>query len=300
MVSINAYLDRILVDFKKYVNSDVELCNLKSVHFDGGKLPDYSDIHAQQYYLLRYAYAYGFEYKQMYKGLRNRIKDVEHLRVTSIGCGSMIDYWALTRVFPRKCSIRYTGIDTIDWSYRIEPRPQDEVNFCNSDVVSLFENAETLTSDVYIFPKSISEFSKSDIQRLGNCLSKKLPTNQTVFFLFSLRTDEWHTGSDKAKTKILFDCMVNAGYETNDKCDEVWVLPQELRDKKIREVDCDFSHPSEVYDFLKNGLHKCCSKYLENGVHCKSDCKTRLSWAPILSCKQVQWQIFEFRREESL
>ena len=29
MVSINAYLDRILVDFKKYVNSDIELCNRK-------------------------------------------------------------------------------------------------------------------------------------------------------------------------------------------------------------------------------------------------------------------------------
>lgn len=53
VVTINRYLDNILCDFKEYVNSGVELCDLKDVHYDAGKVPDYSDIHVQQLYLLR-------------------------------------------------------------------------------------------------------------------------------------------------------------------------------------------------------------------------------------------------------
>lgn len=52
MITINQYLDDILSDFKDYVNSGVELCDLKDVHFDAGRVPDYSNIHVQQLYLL--------------------------------------------------------------------------------------------------------------------------------------------------------------------------------------------------------------------------------------------------------
>lgn len=40
------------------MRSDPYLCHLKDVHFDAGKVPDYSDIHVQQLYLLRYAYGF--------------------------------------------------------------------------------------------------------------------------------------------------------------------------------------------------------------------------------------------------
>ena len=56
MLTINDYLDNILEEFEDYVYSGVRLCDLKSVHFDAGKIPDYSNIHVQQLYLLRYAF----------------------------------------------------------------------------------------------------------------------------------------------------------------------------------------------------------------------------------------------------
>ena len=142
MITINKYLDDILFDFKEYVTSGVRLCDLKEVHFDAGNLPDYSDIHVQQLYLLRYAYAYSFEYKRMYASLIRRMNPGMEIAVTSIGCGSMIDYWALTRVVPNRCTIRYRGIDTIDWSYRMEQRPQDDVLFRNADAVELVSKAK--------------------------------------------------------------------------------------------------------------------------------------------------------------
>lgn len=184
MITINKYLDDILFDFKEYVTSGVRLCDLKEVHFDAGNLPDYSDIHVQQLYLLRYAYAYSFEYKRMYASLIRRMNPGMEIAVTSIGCGSMIDYWALTRVVPNRCAIRYRGIDTIDWSYRMEQRPQDDVLFRNADAVELVSKAKGLTADAYIFPKSISEFSKSDIEEICIALGEKHRYRIQFTFIF--------------------------------------------------------------------------------------------------------------------
>ena len=158
MFTINDYLDDILEEFEDYVHSGIRLCDLKSVHFDAGKIPDYSNIHVQQLYLLRYAYAYSFEYKCMYRTLLDRTNFRKNISVTSIGCGSMLDYWALANVVPRSCDIRYRGIDTIDWAYQMEARIQDDVRFKCNDAIDCLLRAHTLSSNVYIFPKSISEF----------------------------------------------------------------------------------------------------------------------------------------------
>lgn len=72
MVTIDEYLEEIMEDFQNYLNENPDLCNLKSVNFNAGIIPDYSDIHVQQLYLLRYAFAYAFEYKRMYLALLNR------------------------------------------------------------------------------------------------------------------------------------------------------------------------------------------------------------------------------------
>lgn len=194
MITINKYLDDILFDFKEYVTSGVRLCDLKEVHFDAGILPDYSDIHVQQLYLLRYAYAYSFEYKRMYASLIRRMNPGMEIAVTSIGCGSMIDYWALTRVVPNRCTIRYRGIDTIDWSYRMEQRPQDDVLFRNADAVELVSKAKRLTADAYIFPKSISEFSKSDIEEICIALGEKhrYRIQFTFYFPCELMIEVWN------------------------------------------------------------------------------------------------------------
>ena len=49
--------------------------------------------------------------------------DVNNISVTSVGCGSMIDYWSLVHALEMRrkicCSIRYVGIDKIDWNYKI-------------------------------------------------------------------------------------------------------------------------------------------------------------------------------------
>lgn len=84
-------------------------------------------------YLLRYAFAYAFEYSRMYRNVLAQMDDVNNISVTSVGCGSMIDYWPLVHALEMKrkidCSIRYVGIDKIDWNYKIRQRQNDELHY---------------------------------------------------------------------------------------------------------------------------------------------------------------------------
>lgn len=66
MISINDYINNIFQVFSGYVKNSEKLCDLNPFTFEEGNIPDYSNIHTQQLYLLRYAFAYAFEYKRMY------------------------------------------------------------------------------------------------------------------------------------------------------------------------------------------------------------------------------------------
>ena len=295
MLTINEYLDNILSDFEAYTRSGVRLCDLKNVHYDAGRIPDYSNVHIQQLYLLRYAYAYSFEYKRMYEALFKRAKFDQNIAVTSIGCGSMLDYWALANVVPQSCRIRYRGIDTIDWEYQMETRAQDDVHFICNNAINCISQANTLSADIYIFPKSVSEFHISAMSQIGKFFGEKTATGKTVFFMFSLRTDTGSMERDVARTSALFEAMLENGFSSNDSYNTYYHFDDDWRNMKIKDVDDDFRHPWKVVNFLTDELHSCCVGY--NGEHCEDDCKRRLSWWPILSCQQAQWQILEFRKE---
>ncbi len=118
MIDITQYLQGIYEDLQRYVDNDACLCKLKELNFEAGALPDYTDINIQQLYLLRYAFAYAFEYSRMYLNVLSQIDDVDYISVTSVGCGSMIDYWSMIHALEMKkldCGIRYVGIDIIDF-----------------------------------------------------------------------------------------------------------------------------------------------------------------------------------------
>ena len=54
----------------------------------------------------------------------------------------MIDYWglveALGEIGSGECYIKYRGIDTIDWNYKIEAREKDEVKFTKVNAATIF------------------------------------------------------------------------------------------------------------------------------------------------------------------
>lgn len=186
MIDITQYLQGIYEDLQSYVDNDVCLCKFKELNFEAGAIPDYTDINIQQLYLLRYAFAYAFEYSRMYLDVLSQIDDTNHISVTSVGCGSMIDYWSLIHALEMKskmdCSIRYVGIDIIDWNYKIPQRQNDEVHYLIGNAADIFTNNSQFISDVYFFPKSISEFSDSELNAMANSFSsKKIQKNRFLF-----------------------------------------------------------------------------------------------------------------------
>lgn len=296
MVSMQKYLNGVLTDFRAYVESGVSLCPLKDTHFDGGKLPDYSDPHVQQLYLLRYTCAYAFEYKQMYRTLLQRIPPEQPLEILSIGCGNLVDYWALTQVSGEKRPLRYLGLDVIDWCWRFYPRRQDQVEFLQTDVLEYLQNVPELTADIYMFPKSISEFSFEDFGTLCQRLGGKLTHKDKVHFLFSLRTDAGSLHGDTVKTAYLYEAMRRQGFSSQDGPENTLSLPEAQQNQKLYQLDRDFLYPNAGIDFLKN-LHTRCNHYREQGASCQADCANRLDRWPVLSCKKMLWRIYTFERD---
>jgi len=300
MFSINSYLDDILYDFQEYLEEGHQLCDLKSMHFDQGQIPDYEDVHAQQYYLLRYAYGYAFEYKIMYEDLLEKYPRKKKISVTSIGCGTMLDYWALARVLEERdesdVSIQYTGIDLIDWAYRIPSRKNDIVNFCEGDAIDELEECEQLESNVYFFPKSISEFSGNDFKRLCNVFQTTPIKKNRIHILVSVRSNVSSLRRDSQRVQALGNAISKNGFIEDGAYSGFWCSSNP--EEKIRKTDPDFKHPGDVVDCLKE-LHTYCSYYQENEEYCEKDCESRLSRLPILTQSQVCCAILTYEREET-
>ena len=289
---INDFLNAVLDDFGSYIQSGQNLCKLWDTHFDAGRIPDYSDINIQQLYLLRYAYAYAFEYKYMYQFLLRKLPPSQSLKVTSVGCGSMVDYWSLSRVVGDSCTIDYRGIDTIEWCYQFPARLWDSVEYYCGNAVDYFEQEE-LSSDVYIFPKSISEFSLNEVTQIAECFSPNSIIKDRVHFLFSLRTDQGSMARDMQKTQLLYDQMLRCGFQTSDKGTSYYHFGADVQDKNIHSVDSDFKLPGAIIDCLKE-LYEFCPSY--NSCINQQGCQSRLGRYPILKCKYAAWQVFSFER----
>lgn len=289
---INDFLDNVLADFEVFIQSGQDLCKLRDTHFDAGRIPDYSDINIQQLYLLRYAYAYAFEYKYMYQFLLRRCGQLDSIEVTSIGCGSMVDYWSLSRVVGDYCTIDYRGVDTIEWFYQFPARPWDSVGYYCENAVD-FLRQEELSSDIYIFPKSISEFSLNEVEQIADCFSPNTILKDKVHFLFSLRTDQGSMARDTQKTQILYNKMQRCGFQTTDKENGYYHFGADVQDKNIHSVDADFRLPGATIDCLKE-LYEFCPSY--NNCINQQGCQSRLGRYPILKCKYAAWQVFSFER----
>lgn len=151
MIDITEYLENIYKDFRDLSNGKNYLCELKKLDFQAGKLPDYTKITIQQLYLLRYAFAYAFEYSYMYKEILSKMVGNKPIKVTSIGCGTMIDYWALAYCINNSLRrIRYVGIDEIDWNYKFIHRDNDELHFLKGNVKDFLIKQKNLFQ-IFIF-----------------------------------------------------------------------------------------------------------------------------------------------------
>ncbi len=300
MISIKNYISMVYDDFREYIDRSDNLCVLKTLNYQAGQKPDYSDIHIQQLYLLRYVFSYAFEYKSIFDTLFEREKFKDCIQVASIGCGNMIDYWglieALDEIRNSECQIKYKGIDTIDWKYKIEARGQDEVSFIKANAATIFTKASDLVSNVYIFPKSISEFSNEEFQDICEGFRNKRIRKNRIHILISLRADQGSMDRDMERSGKLIMAVKQNGFATKDNA--TTYIHYKDEDRGIKKIDYKFEYPGEAIDLLTS-LDKKCSAYRNNKENCTDDCKNLSRW-PVLKAKNIRYQVLSFARKDSV
>lgn len=296
MITIAEYLQKVYEDLQKYVENDVCLCKLKKLTFEAGALPDYTDKNIQQLYILRYAFSYAYEYSQMYKTVLEQMDDVEHISVTSIGCGNLVDYWGLLHALEKKgkedSCIRYFGIDKINWNYKFPVRPEDEVYYLVEDAKEFLANNSQFASDIYFFPRSISEFSNEELAAMANIFSSKKIQKNKFFICISLREDKGSLKMDGQRAKQLIEAICNNGFSTE------WDYVNCLRfsdERGITSADKAIRYPSAALEFVTN-LHTKCGNYKKQGENCQSDCQKCLSRWPILKRNHIRCLVIKLER----
>lgn len=293
---IREFILRVSADFEEYANSNDGLCALKSLNFEGGNLPDYTDEHIQQLYLLRYTYAYAYEYKHIYevivyyKGLPSNIK------VLSVGCGNMVDYWSLVEALHKygkeDTVIDYTGLDAIDWRYKMKKRDCDSQNFIRCNAAEWLSAQWVLDEDIYIFPKSISEFTRDEFEAICECFKNKPILKDKFHVLISVRADSGSMAMDRSRSNRIISAIQANGFEPEENGGECWYLVE--GGKLIRELDPNFSYPGTTIDFLKT-LNELCATRDEDSDECNaSNCG--ITKYPILRGTYVNYMIITFNR----
>ena len=309
ILPISSYLNGIHAQFQAYLNEGHPLCPMRNLNYSRCNIPDYSDVHFQQYYLLRYAYSYAFEYKDMYlnlfqPGISPMLNDNGQLTVTSIGCGAMLDYWALAHFLENagipQTPISYQGIDLVNWDERnrVPGRVQDCVRFCQENVVSTLSQKQQLDSHIYFFPKSISEFTEPDFSQLCNLFAAKPFTFPQVHMMISIRAQTETEEIDSKRAERLRQAVCRNGFTSNPLF--LYRVPDERKETKIRDVDPNFPLPREIIRTLTS-LYSRCSCYPEDSNGCPSDsdkqaCEKELGWYPILRMSNMRYILLTFKR----
>ena len=243
-------------------------------------------------------YAYAFEYKSMFSKLFQQENFKDNIAVVSIGCGNMIDYWGLVEAFEKigndTCKIKYKGIDTIDWNYKVEKREEDIVRFIEGNAATVFSKVSSLTSDVYIFPKSISEFSNQEFQEICDGFSQKKILKDRVHVLISLRSDQASMKRDVERSRKIVSALEQNGFVTKDDAGVYWHYENE--DRGINKMDQTFEYPNEAIDLLSS-LSEACYTYVNEGENCTDDCQNLNRW-PVLKARNIRYQILSFDRKD--
>lgn len=296
MIGIEEYLHQVAEDFCKYLGEAPELCSLKSVNFDGKAFPDYSDIHIQQYYLLRYAYSYAFEYYTIFKRILQSVYDSHDMRISSIGCGNGIDYWgaayAVDEMRRNDLKIYYRGNDKIDWRYRIEKRKEDDVVFINKGIDECMRSARCLVSNIYMFPKSISELSENSLKIIELSFREKRIVYDDIMLIFSIRSNANTLNSDVKRSERIVKSVLYNGFQITEN---VGVESYGI-DAAIKSENRNFHYPQNIYDKIIPILNTVCKKYMTNGRNCEDDCEPKLTRKPIMRTNHIRYRVIKFRR----
>lgn len=242
---------------------DLKIINEILKKHTNGKF-NYSDPLEQQLYLLRYFYAYYYEYRKILDCICQHFQEIN---VVSVGCGSCIDALALKHAF--KGPTGYLGIDCVKWAYEL-PLPTN----CDFDD-RITSSTEDYLKDatVLFFPKSLSDIENSEMNDIKQWIKKSKLTKDKIClaasFIYRGVVDDLVPTADQFKQ---FNEILSILLEKNYVLDELnsfMVKEKDDSNKKIWKLDKEMPIPSNLLDFFNGGMEKLCKRYNKNSVHCE-------------------------------
>lgn len=285
---IQSKMDEIFQDFINDINGMQTLCDLKTLRFNGGIIPNYNESYIQRLYLLRYFPAYLIEYYYMYGTLLNLNFIKFPLNILSIGSGCGLDYYGLVFALKHRGisineNLNYTGIDIVDWKYK-DDLGNPNCRYIQTDINN-FKIISENNYNVIIFPKSIGEFDTESFNKLLNTLEETLFLENDICILSSLR--EMHSEIDIERMNQIINVFGNKNYVCNNPDINYYFFRE--KQTLFEAFPDNFTFPSYIIDFLKELLFNC-PFYIKNGDSCFDDCKDLNRW-PILRTDHIQYQI---------
>lgn len=308
MDDITEKLLHIRNDLVDYFKAEPSLEVFNELHFDEVHVPNYQNLLYQRLYLLRYLYAFHFEYYRLFDDLLNLIDgDVfVKTRILSIGCGSGFDYSAIRKacnenptVDDNDCDqllIDYIGLDKADWIYPFPPQKEDKVRIYTGDAVEWIEKNpfDFAVRDILLFPKVIHEFSPETFEGLLRAITKKdcQCTRKRVAILGSFRKSEKHHKQDTERFDRFVNCYKDFNHYTVEN-----QLSKNFFEKGNYSKISDYQHFKGYPDLVKqtlNMFYKNCNKYRnQNDTHCDPRvCKDAvISINPVINDSHVNYKI---------
>lgn len=289
MISITDYINMKANKFEEKVANGYSLCSCDSLRFNEGNLPDYRYYIVQDLYAMRYGLAYAHEYKVMYAKMLESLKPSSKLDVTSLGCGNMINYWSLKKVLPKLCKVNYHGVDVVDWEDKFAACNRDRINFAQESIADYLADCDELTSDVYVFPKSISEIDNDEVDGICRAIYEKGFAKDEVHLLFSMRDNKYNQDLDMAKTKKICAAVKEVGMLLESSTLYKGV------EKMVYNCGKDFAidELQDTYNLLNN-LPYMCDNYIIGRCSCDLCEKNRNQ--PMLKTHYIRFQIVKFRK----
>lgn len=181
---------------------------------------NYDNSWDQACYVMRYLYAYAYEYFMLFSDTLEMVSKSNSLQVISLGCGTMPDAWALQEAADRmeiKGPIEYTGVDMFEWPSEYVPQTNKEMKrtFIKSKAGEYLLTCNDQAFDVILFPKSLGDMYKndrSDLFMLKKALGEILPLKEEFFLAFSFIDNEQENRKDKIEMDYLLQCIRDRGY----------------------------------------------------------------------------------------
>ena len=169
--------------------------------------------------------------------------------------------------------------------------------FKRGNAANIFKKAERLFSHVYIFPKSISEFTIDEFKDICEGFKNSKFENDKVHILISLRLDERSMDRDMDRSEQIISAMKENGFTTKDTSRRYYSFEEEERG--IKGLDNKFNYPNEAIEILKL-LNEKCITYKNKSKNCSDSCVKYLSRWPVMKVKNICFQVLSFDRKDML